>query len=213
MGGVTRQSGLLGHWEVGRGKRLRQSPEFSPHPCPASQNGSSFKYPSPTNSKGAAVRYHNSFCGLSSVTVHPNVSASVPAISPARAGPLPRLQGHASRISPPPGRRPPGRPLAHAQRCHTRSHLAQTPSHLLPRSAGTLRTRPAPGRPAALPALPPAPARAPAARPPLAASFREPGRPLAAAMMVPSRDGARPEAPPLSPAPKPRPRPLAAAER
>lgn len=144
----------------------------------------------------------------SSVTAHPNVSASVPAISPARAGPLPRLQGHASRISPPPGRRPPGPPLAHAQRCHTRSHLAQTPSHLLPRSAGTLRTRPAPGRPAALPALPPAPARAPAARPPLAASFREPGRPLAAAMMVPSRD----EGAPLKPRPRPAPSPRRSAE-
>lgn len=81
----------------------------------------------------------------------------------------------------------PLRPLAPAQSHHARPRLAQTLSHLLPRSAGTLRTRPAPGRPAALAA--PAPARVPAARPPLTACFREPCRPPAAAMMVLSRDG------------------------
>lgn len=78
------------------------------------------------------------------------------------------------------------RPLVPAQRRHIRSRLAQTTFHLLPRSAGTLRTRPAPGRLPALPALPALPpARVPPARPPLTACFREPGSPLAAAMMGP----------------------------
>lgn len=128
-----------------------------------------------------------------------SVSSSVPGIPPTRAGlsscfrvmrvhlrcPLLQVTGA------------PLRPLAPAQRCHIRLHLAQTPSHLLSRSAGTPRTRPAPGRPATLPAVAAAPARVPAALPPLTACFREPGRPLAAAMMASSRDGGA--------APKPRP--------
>lgn len=116
--------------------------------------------------------------------------SSVPGIPPARAGlsssftvtraylRFPILQVTGSPL----------RSLAPTQCRHTRLPLAQTSSHLLPRSAGTLRTRPAPGRPATLAALPPAPVRVPAAHPPLTACFREPGRPPAAAMIVPSRD-------------------------
>ena len=114
--------------------------------------------------------------------------ASLP---PARASRVASGHTRASQISPSFGSGHPHlRPLAPlAAATHARA-LLRPWSHLLPRSAGTLRTRPAPGRPAALPALPPAlaPARVPPARPPLTACFREPGRPLAAAMMAPSRD-------------------------
>lgn len=118
-------------------------------------------------------------CHLSQAFLLPARGSQIPSGSRARISDSPSSRSRAAPCAPYPPR---------PQCRHTRLPLAQTLSHLLPRSAGTLRTRPAPGRPATLAAVPLAPVRVPAAHPPLTACFREPGRPPAAAMIVLSRD-------------------------
>lgn len=178
----------------GEGRRLSSRSTLAGHrkegvPAPIPARQVKGLLPSPTTASAHSTSFCYLPCSLGS-PFFPSMSrhlsgASLPP-APAR-GPLVLLQGHgrASRIPLPPGQNTlPAPPSPRPAPPHP---LARRPDPVSPAapSAGTLRTRPAPGRRAALPALPPAPARVPAARPPLTACFREPGRPLAAAMIGP----------------------------
>lgn len=198
MGGRSGPVTAVSQEKTGRG--------LSMHPALAwqSKGGVLSRIPALANAKGATVLLTPFFLfppmqtkqePVSALSVLQSVRASLP---PARISRVAsgvtraHLRFPSSSLSllfpapgapwPPPRARP--HPLART--------APRIPSHLLSRSSGTLRPRPAPGRPAARPALTPARLRAPAALPPLTACFREPGRALASAMMAPSRDGDAP---------------------
>lgn len=163
MGG--RSGCLLGLCGAGEGD-CGERPEHSPHPCLVQQGGLLSVIPVPQVRKGLlpfSMIGSAGFLYLPSSQKTPVLELKVSTSIPEHPF-LPRRPLHCfavtrthSRFPDSGSRLTPLRPLASAERPLTRSRLAWPPSHLLPRSAGTLRTRPAPGRRAALPALAPAP--------------------------------------------------------